>query len=171
MADPSRPIVNPMQLWGAIQGQAQKGVTAAAFQQAMNAELDRLGVRYDRYSLPAVSRLWGQAKQIGLASQALARASDSDAITSSMIGAVPFGRTAATRFGNPTYKARVTYQTNFEGEVVTRSFMMKGIRPDTMTAGALRAQAFNDAQEYASRTTNSQFGGLIGEPTISLEAW
>lgn len=160
MADSGKLIVNPLALWGTILAGARQGIDTTAMQAAINTQLEATGTRYGPTTLPAVSKLWGQAKAMVVASRELARAPADYAITSRMIGVVPYGQTAAGRAGMPRYNVRINF-TVAHGEVrEPRSYVIEGIDPSTYTAGALRAEALEYAQDSAG---GSPIDGQIAE--------
>ena len=165
MASSNLPIVNPLALWGTISAGARQGLDTASLYEAINSQLAASGTRFGQATLPQVASLWSRAKQMATAERNLSNAPGGYAITSDMIGVVPYGQTAQGRYGSPLYALRTIYRTIAGGKDVYRSFVTEGIDPETMTVGELRAQAYQDALDAAAKYE----GGMIGEPTISLE--
>lgn len=165
MANPNLPVVNPMSLWGTILSGAQQGLDSQSMYASINSQLEASGARYGATTLPDVAKLWGRARAMTNASNNLASAPEGYAIDSSMIGVVPYGQTAQGRYGAPRYNVRTTYQTMEGDKLIWRSFVTEGIDPSTMTVGELRAQAYADAADAAA----GYEGGMVGEPTISIE--
>ena len=165
MANPGQLIVNPMALWGTILSGAQNGLNTQSLFASIRTQMETSGVGFGPSSVPDIGHLWGMARGMVNASNALAAAPSGFAITSDMIGVAPYGGPAAGNFGAPRYNVRTFYQTTEGGEIVTRSYVDHDVDLSTVTVGELRAQAYSDATDAATRYPN----GLVGEPVTTIE--
>lgn len=137
-----------------------------ALQQAINTQLEATGTRYGPDTLAEVSRLRSAAVAMRLASESLAEARSTDAITAEMIGQVPYGRVAAGEFGAPRYSIRALITVLEEGQLVPKSIVIEDIDPDAMTVGALREAV----DQYVADAADRYSGGLASIDRISIEA-
>lgn len=170
MATGERPVVNPLALWGTILTAARLGNDTQQLYARISTQIEETGVRYGPGTMPSVGHLWSQAKAMVNAGRELGRAPSEYAITSSMIGVLPYGKTAMGITGMPRYQARINFTVGVSGQTESRSYVIKDIDPAAMTVGELRAQAASYAADAAGGSPiEGQTPELVGVDEIFIE--
>jgi hypothetical protein len=154
-----------MSYWGSILSAAQNSLDTSSFFSSIKADMESRGEVFGPTGAAAFSSARGAATAMVRAQNVLAAAPSNYAITADMIGVVPYGQTAMGKAGSPRYNVRATYQTVQGGETTYRSFVTQDVDLASVTAGDLRAQAYQDAADAAA----GYEGGLRGDVSISIE--
>lgn len=141
MAGPVPPRDQAMAYWGTITRAATERQPASALGNMIKAEAERLGTTpgFEVYS--AAQTLYSEAVALRHATEALARAPESDAITSAVLAPLPYGTNPSARGGPRLFDVRVAY-TSVRGDQESPGYVTLRYTGELpATVGELRAEA------------------------------
>lgn len=159
MAEGDRPTAKATAFWGPIQGAARERASTAEIWQAIRDYAASSGTALPSNMFAEVNRMRSLATGLRVSSERLARAKDSDAITSSMIGRQVYGRNDIERSLAPAYHVRFELTTHTADGPSTGWYTLEygGSLPSTV--GQLMAEVGYYAEGLAD-SYGTAFGGL-----------
>lgn len=167
MADPKAGLAKPMAWWGVIQASVRERATTAEVWSAIRSFGQANDLRYPPGMLQEVNRMRSQASGLRNASERLAKASPSDALTSRLLAPLPYARSSIEQDLASQFHVRVNYTARKGAETESSYITLAYSGGLPATVGELYA----DAQVATASTVDTYGGELIGLEGIEIGSW
>ena len=141
MAGPTGRSTVPSAFWGVIQAGAAAGDTTAELFERITAEAERLQVPLPSGGAIAFNELRSMATRLRIASENLAAAPASNAITSAYLSELPYGNIGGAGAGPRIFDVRVNYTGVSAAGEVSDYITLRYTGGLPATVGDLRAEA------------------------------
>lgn len=170
MANPAQPFAQPMAWWGAIAGSVRARATTAEVWSAIRAFGQANSLAYPPGMFQEVNRMRSQATGLRVATGHLSLALNSDAITTSMIGLLPYSRPTTSRTLVREFYARVNYEAVRAGQLEQGYITIAYTGALPATVGQLRddAEGIAEGLVLASGTHSGGADAFVGVGAIEL---